>query len=101
MRVTRRQLRRIIREQLGHAAGRTVIIDAGQGGMADSSPQLGRFTDTNEPVLWSDLGLRDDSWGETDVIRSGLKALGVSHVEDHNSDQDSPTWPVFPIDQWV
>jgi|GEM_PF-5486296 hypothetical protein len=100
MKVTRRQLRRIIREQLGRGGGRTVIIDAGQGGMADSSPQFGRFTDTNEPVLWSDLGLRDDSWEETDAIRDGLKALGASEVEDHNSDQYSPTWPVFPIDKW-
>jgi len=140
MRVTKRQLKRIIREEKAKAltkqkirrivretineAGfsdldieameqgtgryadrastrRTVLIDDGEGGMADSSPQFGYFTRTKERVMWRDLGLSDSAWRETDAIRSGLKALGATHVEDPNNDEPTADWPTYPIDEWV
>jgi len=90
-------------------AKKTVLIDDGHGGMADSSPQFGYVIETGKNIMWSDLGLADSGWFDEDEqddhekIQNGLRQLGITHVQDpsHPDAYDVVEDADFPIDMWT
>ncbi len=103
MKITKRHLRRLIREMAGPGR-KTVLLDDGQGGMADVSPQFGYVIETGEKIMWEDMGLEHSDWeAPHNVIQTGLKSLGITHVQDpdHPDAYDIMDGEDFPIDMWT
>ena len=101
MKITKNQTRQLVRKLINEqrrGSRKTLIIDDGEGGMADESPQLGYIKETGETIMWNDIGLPDSDWElPSNQIKPGLMSLGITHIED---EKPSGGWGSIPISRW-